>query len=214
LSPQRHGDAGLPATDDRLQGTAGDQRLETILSTAERLFQEKGYRGVSIRDLAAAVGVKMSSLYYYFESKDDILYRIIKRHLDHLLSVTSDSLAACASEQDHAGRLRALVYSSVVCMIHDRAASSVAVSQTRELSGEQRAELFALLDEFEERYTSLISEGMEAGVFVVTDPVIATYVLLGAVARVSLWFREDGRLTPEEIAELYCAQLIRSLLPG
>ena len=139
--------------------SSGDQRVEMILSCAERLFQARGYNGVSMRDLAAAVDVKMSSLYYYFESKEEILYRIIKRHLMHIESATATALER-VPRAAHVERLRVLVATSVACMIEDRAASSLASSEVRHLTGEQWRELQEMLQAFEDRFVATIQAGM------------------------------------------------------
>lgn len=191
---------------------SGDQRLEMILSCAEQLFHRRGFNGVSIRDLAGAVDVKMSSLYYYFQSKEEILYRIIKRHLEHILAFTEGALAPIPAD-DHTGRLRTLIYSSVVCMIEDRAASSLAGTEVRHLSGEQRHELIQMIRDFQERFVTAIAAGMESGSFVQADPKITTFAVIGSIARVSAWYRDGGKYTPAEIALMYSEQLTRSVLP-
>ena len=59
--------------------TRFDRRLGEILSHATEVFCEKGYEGASMRDLSRASGVSLSGLYYYFESKERLLY-LIQKH--------------------------------------------------------------------------------------------------------------------------------------
>src|SRR6476661_6457441 len=68
--------AALPA-----QGTQSrfDRRLAKILNHATQVFCEKGYAGASMRDLSRATGMSLAGLYYYFESKERLLY-LIQRH--------------------------------------------------------------------------------------------------------------------------------------
>jgi AcrR family transcriptional regulator len=56
-----------------------DQRLSEILVHATDVFDEKGYEGASMRDLSRASGMSLAGLYYYFESKEKLLY-LIQRH--------------------------------------------------------------------------------------------------------------------------------------
>src|SRR5215467_4388990 len=56
-----------------------DQRLGKILAHATDVFDEKGYKGASMRDLSRASGMSLAGLYYYFESKEKLLY-LIQRH--------------------------------------------------------------------------------------------------------------------------------------
>jgi AcrR family transcriptional regulator len=55
----------------------GEETKQRILDTAIELFSQKGYRGVSIRELARSVGIKESSIYNHYGSKDDILTAIL-----------------------------------------------------------------------------------------------------------------------------------------
>jgi len=57
-----------------------DRQLAKILEHATAIFYEKGYEGASIRDLSRACGMSLAGLYYYFESKEKLLY-VIQRHL-------------------------------------------------------------------------------------------------------------------------------------
>ena len=54
------------------------RRREEVLETAARVFREKGYESTSIQDIADAVGILKGSLYYYMDSKEDLLYEILK----------------------------------------------------------------------------------------------------------------------------------------
>jgi AcrR family transcriptional regulator len=59
--------------------TRFDRRLSEILAHATDVFDEKGYEGASMRDLSRASGTSLAGLYYYFESKEKLLY-LIQRH--------------------------------------------------------------------------------------------------------------------------------------
>src|SRR5579864_6585904 len=63
-----------PSTESRY-----DQRLSEILAHATQVFDEKGYEGASMRDLSRATGMSLAGLYYYFDSKEKLLY-LIQRH--------------------------------------------------------------------------------------------------------------------------------------
>jgi TetR/AcrR family transcriptional regulator, cholesterol catabolism regulator len=68
-------DSTAAASDSRY-----DRQLAKILDHATAIFYEKGYEGASIRDLSRASGMSLAGLYYYFESKEKLLY-VIQRHL-------------------------------------------------------------------------------------------------------------------------------------
>src|SRR6202040_2378280 len=66
--------AVLPAAETRF-----DRRLAKILAHATNVFYEKGYEGASMRDLSRSSGMSLAGLYYYFESKEKLLY-LIQKH--------------------------------------------------------------------------------------------------------------------------------------
>src|SRR4030081_2259617 len=62
-----------------VSGTRFDRRLEHILDHATEVFCRKGYEGASMRDLSRATGMSLAGLYYYFESKERLLF-LIQKH--------------------------------------------------------------------------------------------------------------------------------------
>src|SRR5881397_2995145 len=62
-----------------------DRRLSSILAHATNVFYEKGYEGASMRDLSRASGISLAGLYYYFESKEKLLYLIQKHTFSTIL---------------------------------------------------------------------------------------------------------------------------------
>src|ERR1700731_38173 len=72
VSPRRH--RAAPSVESRF-----DRRLAEILTHATGVFCEKGYEGASMRDLSRASGMSLAGLYYYFESKERLLY-LIQKH--------------------------------------------------------------------------------------------------------------------------------------
>jgi TetR/AcrR family transcriptional regulator, cholesterol catabolism regulator len=72
VSTRRHRTASVPAT-------RFDRRLSEILVHATNVFCEKGYEGASMRDLSRASGMSLAGLYYYFESKERLLF-LIQKH--------------------------------------------------------------------------------------------------------------------------------------
>src|SRR5271154_99385 len=86
--------------------TRFDRRLAKILEHATAIFCEKGYEGASMRDLSRASGMSLAGLYYYFESKEKLLY-LIQRHL--FLSVMDLVRERLCEESDPEQRVRVFI---------------------------------------------------------------------------------------------------------
>jgi len=186
-----------------------------IIASAEQLIHEHGYHAVSTRELARSVGIKMSSLYYYFESKEQILFDISRRTMNFLLYLTEGALTEMR-DADVAQRLKHVVTVGVEFHIDHQAAAGVVLSESRKLSGQYRAELRRLTKAYENIFRLLVEEGIASSAFTKTDPVMATFIIMSALTRISIWHRPNSRLESREIATIYGDLLVRMILrdPG
>jgi AcrR family transcriptional regulator len=83
-----------------------EAKLQHILRHAAQIFAERGFEGASIRDISRATGISLSGLYYYFESKQKLLYLIQKHAFTSILSRLQLRLAATAAPEE---RLRLFI---------------------------------------------------------------------------------------------------------
>ncbi|MCS7295547.1 MAG: TetR/AcrR family transcriptional regulator [Chloroflexota bacterium] len=186
-------------------------RIDEVIEAAERLFV-RGYRRSSVRDLAAELGIRVSSLYYYFPSKDAILETIIRRHLEDIRDLARSVVArGTAGGWPYREILRTLIAESVLFLIRDRRAAEISATQTRELPEAVQEQLKPPLKEYEYTYIDVIRRGIEAGEFIETDPFMAAYIIFGAQVRLSAWYDPEGRLSPEEVARIYSTLLTRAI---
>jgi len=87
---------------------------EAILETSARLFGEKGYTGVSIRDIAQACGMTNAALYYHFKNKDELFLAMLRRTHERVMASLADALSPAG---DLRARLKQLIarYGEVMC---------------------------------------------------------------------------------------------------
>jgi AcrR family transcriptional regulator len=90
--------------------TRFDRRLSEILDFATEVFAEKGYEGASMRDLSRLSGISLAGLYYYFDSKEKLLYNIQKHTFTTILDRLRERLGR---ESDPERRLRIFVHNHV-----------------------------------------------------------------------------------------------------
>lgn len=125
-----------------------DQR---ILEAATALFSEKGYHGTSMREVAAAVGIRAGSLYNHFPGKEDLLFQIAHGVMVELLE---GGRAAIAAHDEPAAKLRALVHWHVVYHAEQRFQARVADEQLHALGPDLRARAVGVRDEYSSSRTS------------------------------------------------------------
>jgi AcrR family transcriptional regulator len=184
-----------------------DQR---ILEAATALFSEKGYHGTSMREVAAAVGIKAGSLYNHFPGKEDLLFTIARGVMVELLE---GGRSAIAGHDEAADRLRALVRWHVVYHAEQRFRARVADEQLHALGPERRTQVVQVRDEYTRLFKDILEQGRGEDGWLVPDVSLITFAIGGMCTFVDAWYREDGPLTPAEIAELYADFILTAVAP-
>lgn len=85
-----------------------DGTRDRILKTAERMFAERGFNGVSVRELAAAAGVNIASIGYHFRNKEGLLAEVYRRHCEPMIEERLRGLAA-ATRLAGSARIAAII---------------------------------------------------------------------------------------------------------
>ena len=187
----------------------GGRRRE-IDEVASELFHANGYAATSVRDIAKALDIQGASLYAHVASKEDLLWAIIERAATDFESA-ADRATAETSTGDAEERLAALVEAHVEVITADPARSSVFVTEWRHLSDEHREAISARRDAYEARFRAAIDEGIAVGAFHATDPTVAATFILTALNGIATWYRPDGRLSADRIADNYVDLALRAL---
>jgi AcrR family transcriptional regulator len=188
---------------------AGSRRRE-IDTVAGELFHAQGYAATSVRDIARALDMQGASLYAHVTSKEDLLWSIVDRAATAFEAGAEVALIESAAG-DVVDRLAAFVEAHVEVVTADPERASVFVTEWRHLSEPHREEIAGRRDAYEDRLRSLIVEGIASGAFRSTDPAIAAVFLLSALNGIAAWYRPDGRLSADRIADHYVDLALRSV---
>ncbi len=188
---------------------AGARRRE-IDDVASELFHANGYAATSVRDIAKALDIQGASLYAHVASKEDLLWSIIDRAA-LAFEAAAERASADTPDGDPTERLAALVESHVEVVTADPQRSSVFVTEWRHLSETRRTAIAERRDVYEAKFRSTIESGITVGAFHAMDPAIASTFLLTALNGIATWYRIDGRLSPDRIADHYIELALHSL---
>jgi len=189
---------------------SSDQRWREILDAAAIVFQQKGYEAASIADLAEAVGMLKGSLYYYIETKEDLLFAIIQEVHEVFLR----NLAVIgAMDADAVVRVRAFIEGHVAENAREAVRSAVFYRDFYSLSPERRAVIIAERDGYDRFLRQLILDGQAEGAFCVDlDAKISAIAMLGMMNHVFQWYQPDGGLSPEEVGRNFADLLLGGLI--
>jgi TetR/AcrR family transcriptional regulator, cholesterol catabolism regulator len=187
-----------------------DTRRRQIEAVASSLFREQGYAGTSVRDIARGLDIQGASLYAHVASKEDVLWAIVRRAADRF-EAAADEAELATRERSVVERLEALVRGHVGVLTDDVGQASVFIREWRSLSAERRARMSARRDAYEDRWRTLIAEGILERRFAPGDPPLAAAFLLTALNGIVTWYRPDGPLSARAIATEYVSLSLRSL---
>ena len=187
-------------------GESNTLMSERILNVAIVLFKARGYHGTSVRELAQAVNIEPASLYYHFRSKQEILFALFVRTMDATLEGLGRAVASGATPD---AQLRAAVRFHVLFHVARQDEAFISHSELRSLSVSNRSRIVAMRDRYERMIQALLTAGVRAGSFEVTDVRLTSTAILVMCSGVSDWFARRGTLTAAKAADRYADLVIR-----
>jgi AcrR family transcriptional regulator len=182
---------------------------DDILDAATQIFSEKGFHAASMQDIAEAVKLQKASLYHHVNSKQEILTAILDRALDLLIERIEAVIALPLPPEE---KLRKAIRSYLQAMVEHRGLAAVLLLEHRSLDAEAAAHHIPRRDRFERLWRDLIQEGLDAGVFCCSDPVIAARGVLGVMNWTITWYKPEGMLSIDEISTDFADLFLRGLL--
>ena len=188
----------------------GNLRIDQVLESATRLFTEKGYEAASVRDLAAELEIRPSSLYHHFPGKQHILFAICMRmQTDFNAEVIPELLASRPPDEAIASAVRRHV------LFGQRRKGEVVVNirERRSLPAEQLAQVNGLRREYRDTLARVIDAGCRQGSFRVGDPKLAAMAIVDMINGLPHWFKPRDEQDLERVADLY-ARAALALLRG
>ena len=172
-------------------------RRAEICRTAAQIFRERGYDATSVSDIARALGITKAGLYHYFDSKEALLFEITAYGLDR---VRDDVIAPVRGIRDPEERLRELVVRHACIATHGRGAVAQLVDEVRALPAANRRVLEERMRLYFDLVRDTLKELRALGRLRNVDPTVATFGLIGTILWLPRWFRQNGRLTQEQVA--------------
>lgn len=186
-------------------------RLDEILGAAGTLFFERGFEGATMQDIAERVGLLAGSLYYYIETKEDLLYELALRVARESLEfIEEDSELRNA---DAAARFSAFIdrWMQRVRDAQPRAAYAAVERHRRALSPERFAEVENERRKVRKYLGEILTQGAAEGLFVPAPLSVAINNILQVLWSTALWFDPDGDRSFDEITDWYKEFLLRGM---
>lgn len=193
----------------RAKPQARDARMQEIIEAATEMFYEHGYEGTSIENVASAVGILKGSLYYYIDSKEDLLFRVVDQVQRDIHALLDESV----EERDVAPLERLGEFSRRQVEYNARNVKIVAVyhNDWRRLKGDRLADI-RRRRKYESRVVlELLEEAKKRGeVAESLDTKLAASCVFATIIWPHAWYRAGG-VDPKRLAGFYADFILRGV---
>ncbi|MBI1223136.1 MAG: TetR family transcriptional regulator [Bacteroidetes bacterium] len=173
-------------------------RKDQIVQIAAELFSKKGYSATSMRDIAEHMKMEAASLYNHISSKEDILHTICFTTADRFINAIDEVNDIYFNGEE---KLRMAVKNHIQILTDNMAEAQVFLREWRHLNEENIQAFIQLRDRYEKGIQSILQTGIDENVFQEVDKKFATLNILSSVNWIVEWYRPDGNMSPEEIAD-------------
>lgn len=184
-----------------------ETRKDQILNTAAKLFKEKGYSAVTMRDIAKAMGIKAASLYNHISSKQDILKTIIislAEEFTEEMNIINDS------EDGSIEKLRQIVALHIKITTSNTYEMATLNNDWMHLE-DQLDYYLSLRLNYEEDFRNIIKEGILNNEIVDANPDTMLFSILSTLRSLYTWIPKKEDINPEELASNLSAILINGI---
>jgi AcrR family transcriptional regulator len=184
-------------------------RERQVWDAAAHLFRTQGVAATSVQDLADAVGLGKSSLYHYIETKEQLLYDMIRHAEQSAVLALEDLIGHDAPAID---RLYAAIRFDVGHLIDHLDTTSLALHAVRELKPRHRDVVVALVRRYATTFETLIAAGRTEGTLRdAPDAVVALRGTIGVMSWTYRWYRPRGSGDVSRLADGIADLLLRGL---
>jgi AcrR family transcriptional regulator len=175
-----------------------------VLEVARRLFVENGYHATGVAEIGRAAGLRSGALYYHIGSKEELLYDVLRGHLEEMRDREE---AIAASTDDPVQKLRNLITSHTGTIARRKDEVEIWVRDSGALTGDRAAELQDMRERIQDAWRAVFEEGLRSGQFRTADHALVSGAL-GMINNLYMWYQPHGRMTPEELSALFSGMLI------
>src|SRR3989442_6762765 len=185
---------------NRLEPTSRnyDDKLQQILNTCAKIFAEKGFHQTSVRHIARATKMSLSGLYYYFTTKEELLFLIQERCFVTLLQRWEQ---AANSNPDIRPRIRAFAENHLSFFLHNMPEMKVMAHEDESLTGEFNDKILVLKRRYVKVIMDLIEELQEQEDGKGIDLRVATFSLFGMMNWIYTWYQPKRDLPLRQLME-------------
>jgi TetR/AcrR family transcriptional regulator, cholesterol catabolism regulator len=170
---------------------------ERILRAATQLFATKGFHATGVAEIGEVAGVGKGALYHHIQSKEDLLYDIVMRHVEKGLVRAEEILCSDSPPEE---KLRQLCRHQLRTVAENQEQITIFFREQNALTGKRRQAMSELRHRVEDVWRKALQQGVDEGVMRSAEPVVVKGIL-GLINYSFVWYHSEGQLSPEQIAD-------------
>ena len=181
-----------------------------LLQSALALFESEGYPRTSVEDIVVRANVTKGAFYHHFGSKEEVLEIIHNDYVDSQIALCSEVIKNGGDPRD---QLRMLAKLTITNLDVYRAHVAIYMQDRRFLTGDRRRNVAKKRREIDHLFGEIIERGVKDGTFRSDfSPKLITFGIIGMYAWVINWWKPNGSLTLEQIADQYVDAILDGIL--
>lgn len=186
-------------------------RKQEIIQIASRLFKERGYNAVSMRDIAHAMDIKAASLYNHISGKQEILSTLVlevaEEFTSEMLKIVSISLAPLK-------QIEKIIEMHIDVTVSYSDNIAALNNDWMHLEGEALKRVIKMREDYEENFRSIIKKGISDGNIKPQHPEVILFSILSTLRTLYLWNEKRGKMDVNLLKKDMVAVLLKGIVPN
>jgi AcrR family transcriptional regulator len=187
-----------------------EMKRQAALTTAARTYNRRGFHETTLADIAEALNISKPTLYYYFKSKDEILFECHRLGIEAITD--GDAPMPATGSSTGRERLREFLRRYVRMVVSDFGTCLV-LTGTTALQPENRTAVIAGRRQIDTMLRGILDEGIRDGSLEGADPKLTAMFIFGAMNWIPHWFHADGALSVDELSTRLIDFVERAVAP-
>lgn len=184
-------------------------RKEEIIAVASRLFNERGYNAVSMRDIAQAMGMKAASLYNHIHGKQEILSTLI---LEVAQEFTVAMNSIIGSNATPVQKITNVIEMHIDITVNYSEGLAALNNDWMHLENDDLKSFIKMREDYEDNFRSIIKKGIEVGEIKPRQPEVIVFSILSTLRTLYLWYQKRGKLDVNVLKKDMVAVLLKGIV--
>jgi len=185
-----------------------EEKKAAIIKSAAKAFGQKGFHAATIEDITNELKMTKGSLYYYFSTKEELLYNA---HLLSLEKVLQNIIEINATDDSPDVKIKAAISKHLAVFASDFEGAFM-LQYEFHLPDEYLKKIIEMRDIYQRNFIQIIEEGIQAGIFKSQNARMASFIILGSINWFLRWYSSSGAWTVEDISDAYIDLFCNGLL--